>query len=1102
MMDFITKYKIVLIIVVTSFFPVGAFAQSNNQTCSSVGYTIATINGVFTDLDGAIANSDALRRKLQPVLHGTYNNEPLTVDFLFNPSHAVGAGDVLKSIQQGLFDDETIRDTDLLSMLTDASRQVKTQKILLVPHSQGNFYANAIRKALADKLGGVEAKSIGIFGVANPASHMYNGGAWLTSDTDKVISGAVGHVPFRTILPTNISIPFKDSDGDFFGHDFTKIYLKYATPEIVLGIQSSLSKLQADPGRRDDIPCIAPPELTAVDKVSNATFAVADVALIAATTDVNDISSLDFWLSYATKIMIAKNMVIDATYAVGATLHSMSTLSSRGGGDFTSNNTASVILATQNTDTVSPVKISPPVTPQTLQTKLIPPLLVVPSPAKHAVIIQPTPTPNPSLVLKVIATQNQTSTNVPHLVFVGNLLGGSSGGGSPPPQVLGYTMGVTAGAVETETATTTTEVLADMAGAALAPPALATHQCTASLAIDGCLLATTIVHFSWAPVTGADHYAISKNGVSATTTATELDVTVKDFSDYILQVRAVDNLGIASATSTQTVSVATIPIAINEIAWMGTVASSTAEWMELKNNTSHTIDLSQWVLAAKDGIPYIKLTKTIAPREYILLERAKDTNVVDVVAHQTYSGALENTGEQLSLSRASIIFDQTPSGVWVAGYNSTTTKKTMERYSSREPGINPGNWATWGTNGMDFIKNGTDNASSTISGTPGAQNSVSYLINKGRDVTKDVTLTADNVYVISTSTTVTASSTLFVEPGVDIKFYEGSTWIDTKFVGDTIVWGKWSSPAELNIKGTLSVKGTKDNPVTFESLSDSTTGTLRFEGGIATSTIENARIKNTQGVVLDEGARLQIQGTDFTSNYKGVELSGSSTVSLQDVHFASTTKKAIAAYEGSFVSLASSTVMNTLDSDAIAIESGSFLKMSSTTIDGVQDGDGIYVDRSTASVKNSTIKNISNSSGSAVDSFGSIISLASTTISGVHGDGIDLVSSTSTISNTVVDGGGTGRNGISVSLGAAEIASTTVTGFASYGSGVAVFSDYAPRTRDTLPIVSITGNSEIFGNGFGVGSPLGTVVVSGDTSIHDNVAANTITWGPSGEQVN
>ena len=103
------------------------------------------------------------------------------------------------SVYQKIFDNETVEDYDLIEMLKSASEKVKTQKLLLVAHSQGNFYANSFYDTVAEKQGGVPRESIGVYSVATPASRVAGGGKWLTSDTDKVISGIVGRLSFKKL---------------------------------------------------------------------------------------------------------------------------------------------------------------------------------------------------------------------------------------------------------------------------------------------------------------------------------------------------------------------------------------------------------------------------------------------------------------------------------------------------------------------------------------------------------------------------------------------------------------------------------------------------------------------------------------------------------------------------------------------------------------------------------------------------------------------------------------------------------------------------------------------------------------------------------------
>ena len=60
-------------------------------------------------------------------------------------------------------------------------------------------------------------------------------------------------------------------------------------------------------------------------------------------------------------------------------------------------------------------------------------------------------------------------------------------------------------------------------------------------------------------------------------------------------------------------------IVINEIAWMGTVASANDEWIELYNTTSEEIDMTGWKLQAEDGTPSITLSCSVGAASYFLL---------------------------------------------------------------------------------------------------------------------------------------------------------------------------------------------------------------------------------------------------------------------------------------------------------------------------------------------------------------------------------------------------------------------------------------------------------------------------------------------------
>jgi len=162
-------------------------------------------------------------------------------------------------------------------------------------------------------------------------------------------------------------------------------------------------------------------------------------------------------------------------------------------------------------------------------------------------------------------------------------------------------------------------------------------------------------------------------------------------------------------------------VVINEIAWMGTQASASDEWIELYNPTQTAIDLQGWHLTAADGTPSIPLTGIIPPGGFYVLERTDDQTISDRPADQLFTGDLKNSGEWLILSNVdALLIDQVrcDSSGWFAGSNSPKT--SMEK---KHPGLDgrlPSSWAANDT----LTRNGIDAKGMPINGTPGAANSV------------------------------------------------------------------------------------------------------------------------------------------------------------------------------------------------------------------------------------------------------------------------------------------------------------------------------------------------------------------------------------------
>ena len=161
-------------------------------------------------------------------------------------------------------------------------------------------------------------------------------------------------------------------------------------------------------------------------------------------------------------------------------------------------------------------------------------------------------------------------------------------------------------------------------------------------------------------------------------------------------------------------------VVINEIAWMGTAASTYDEWIELYNNTGSTVNLSNWILAPADGTPSVTLSGSIAPYGYFLLERTDDNTVSDITADQIFSGSIENGDEDFQLKDSSdTLIDQVDcSAGWFAG--DSANKITMERMNPAVDGSTSTNWA----NNDEVTTNGLDANSNPLKGTARALNSV------------------------------------------------------------------------------------------------------------------------------------------------------------------------------------------------------------------------------------------------------------------------------------------------------------------------------------------------------------------------------------------
>lgn len=123
-------------------------------------------------------------------------------------------------------------------------------------------------------------------------------------------------------------------------------------------------------------------------------------------------------------------------------------------------------------------------------------------------------------------------------------------------------------------------------------------------------------------------------------------------------------------------------VLLSEIAWMGTDASPTAEWIELYNFSTTPTDLTGWTLTSEDGSVSITLSGTLTPHGVGLLEHGTDSAVPGVTALLTYDGDMSDAGGSLTLKdNTGTTVDTAPGGSSWAGIGgkSTDPVKTAQR---------------------------------------------------------------------------------------------------------------------------------------------------------------------------------------------------------------------------------------------------------------------------------------------------------------------------------------------------------------------------------------------------------------------------------------
>ena len=230
-------------------------------------------------------------------------------------------------------------------------------------------------------------------------------------------------------------------------------------------------------------------------------------------------------------------------------------------------------------------------------------------------------------------------------------------------------------------------------------------------------------------------WTITDSGDRRTFTLSATVVTVVgNITPFISANRVTDVAGNGNTVTTSTATVnygvpstPTSPssVIINEVAWSGTAASTTDEWIELRNATASEIDITGWTLHGDDNVsgqirtPNITLSGTIPAGGLFLVERVQEATTA--AANQIDSSIdLLNGGERLYLkdtAGTTIDTANLDGGSWPAG-TAAVSGTTPLSYASMERVEYANQWVTYaGTVPIANDRNGNP-----IKGTPGGQN--------------------------------------------------------------------------------------------------------------------------------------------------------------------------------------------------------------------------------------------------------------------------------------------------------------------------------------------------------------------------------------------
>ncbi len=248
---------------------------------------IVYANGMMTGITDAIKNYRALRNVVFPVYPNmeyriAYNEHEAGMDQITEVlAHAIRQEEgvsVSRSLEEANYalrrpidygvqrlanflieystEDQYANDLDVSIHMNNVYLPKVTEqyKVIIVAHSQGNFYANRAWHTINNlsQDGEKIAKAIGVIGLATPANHVANDPTntnYLSSENDWLIN-RVRNNTLPTIRPLdyNITIPYNSADP--LGHGMSEIYLAdtFSRGRLITMINNTFDRLEVYEG--------------------------------------------------------------------------------------------------------------------------------------------------------------------------------------------------------------------------------------------------------------------------------------------------------------------------------------------------------------------------------------------------------------------------------------------------------------------------------------------------------------------------------------------------------------------------------------------------------------------------------------------------------------------------------------------------------------------------------------------------------------------------------------------------------------------------------------------------------------------------------------